>query len=143
MRTPSQFGHKVGSGWGFVCGKRLDDEQDYRLGASNGVTERLYNFKVRSLTEDTEKVSYQQGMIKECAKVGMKPTCDDAGCKGDSRVVYLGNKKGFGLQSYYKRNRNPSSYVLPSRIPSLCTRSTRAGIEWCCCHRAVCMARPR
>ena len=34
-------------------------------------------------------------------------------------------------------------YVLPSRIPSLCTRSTRAGIEWCCCHRAVCMARPR
>ena len=21
--------------------------------------------------------------------------------------------------------------------------STRAGIEWCCCHRAVCMARPR
>ena len=33
--------------------------------------------------------------------------------------------------------------VRPSRIPSLCTRSTRAGIEWCCCHRAVCMARPR
>ena len=27
-------------------------------------------------------------------------------------------------------------YVLPSRIPSLCTRSTRAGIEWCRCHRA-------
>ena len=24
-----------------------------------------------------------------------------------------------------------------SRIPSLCTRCTRAGIEWCCCHRAV------
>ena len=34
-------------------------------------------------------------------------------------------------------------YVLPSRIPSLCTRSTRTGIEWCCCHRAVCMAWPR
>ena len=34
-------------------------------------------------------------------------------------------------------------YVLPSRIPFLCTRSTRAGIEWCCRHRAVCMARPR
>ena len=33
--------------------------------------------------------------------------------------------------------------VRPSRIPSLCTRSTRAGIEWCCCHRAVCMAQPR
>ena len=33
--------------------------------------------------------------------------------------------------------------VRPSRIPSLCTRSTRAGIEWCCCHRAVFMARPR
>ena len=29
------------------------------------------------------------------------------------------------------------------RIPSLCPRSTRAGIEWCCCRRAVCMARPR
>ena len=35
------------------------------------------------------------------------------------------------------------TYVLPSRIPSLCTRSMRAGIEWCRCHRAVCMARPR
>ena len=34
------------------------------------------------------------------------------------------------------------TYVLPSRIPSLCTRSTRAGIEWCCCHRAVCMVWP-
>ena len=33
--------------------------------------------------------------------------------------------------------------VRASRIPSLCTRPTRAGIEWCCCHRAVCMARPR
>ena len=33
--------------------------------------------------------------------------------------------------------------VRPSRIPSLCTRSTRAGIEWCCCNRAVCMARSR
>ena len=33
--------------------------------------------------------------------------------------------------------------VRPPRIPSLCTRSTREGIEWCCCHRAVCMARPR
>ena len=33
--------------------------------------------------------------------------------------------------------------VRPSPIPSLCTCSTRAGIEWCCCHRAVCMARPR
>ena len=33
--------------------------------------------------------------------------------------------------------------VRPSRIPSLCTRSTRAGIEWCFCHCAVCMARPR
>ena len=33
--------------------------------------------------------------------------------------------------------------VRPSRIFSLCTRSTRAGIEWCCCHRTVCMARPR
>ena len=33
--------------------------------------------------------------------------------------------------------------VRPSRIPSLCTRSTCAGIDWCCCHRAVCMAWPR
>ena len=33
--------------------------------------------------------------------------------------------------------------VRPSRIPSLCTRFTRAGIEWCYCHRAVCMVRPR
>ena len=32
-----------------------------------------------------------------------------------------------------------SRSVLPSRIPSLCPRSTHAGIEWCCCHRAVCM----
>ena len=39
--------------------------------------------------------------------------------------------------------RRSLSAVRPSRTPSLCTRSTRAGIEWCCCHRAVCMARPR
>ena len=37
----------------------------------------------------------------------------------------------------------PAKQVRPSRIPSLCTRSTRAGIEWRCCHRAVCMAQPR
>ena len=30
----------------------------------------------------------------------------------------------------------------PSLIPSLCTRLTRAGIEWPRCHRAACMARP-
>ena len=30
----------------------------------------------------------------------------------------------------------------PSLIPSLCTRFTRAGIEWPRCHRAACMARP-
>ena len=30
----------------------------------------------------------------------------------------------------------------PSRIPSLCTHFTRAGIEWRRCHRAACMARP-
>ena len=31
----------------------------------------------------------------------------------------------------------------PSRIPPCCAHSTRAGIEWSRCHRAVCMARPR
>ena len=30
----------------------------------------------------------------------------------------------------------------PSRIPPLCVHLTRAGIEWCRCHRAVCMAQP-
>ena len=30
----------------------------------------------------------------------------------------------------------------PSLIPYLCTTFTRAGIEWCRCHHAVCMARP-
>ena len=29
------------------------------------------------------------------------------------------------------RKLSDETYVLPSRIPSLCTRSTRAGIEWC------------
>ena len=30
----------------------------------------------------------------------------------------------------------------PSPVASLCIRFTRAGIEWCRCHHAVCMARP-
>ena len=34
------------------------------------------------------------------------------------------------------------STARPSLIPALRTSFTRAGIEWCRCHRAVCMARP-
>jgi len=50
-----------------------------------------------------------------------------------------------GMRHTYHRFNvsQPLPEVRPSRIPSSCTRSTRAGIEWCCCHRAVCMARPR
>ena len=32
-------------------------------------------------------------------------------------------------------------WARPSPIPSPCTQSTRAGIEWRRCHRAACMAR--
>ena len=42
-----------------------------------------------------------------------------------------------------ERHPPTAAAVRPSRIPSLCTRSTRAGIEWCCFYRAFCMARPR
>ena len=41
------------------------------------------------------------------------------------------------------QGKHRSEIVRPSRIPPLCTRSTHAGIEWFCCHRAVCMAWPR
>ena len=35
------------------------------------------------------------------------------------------------------KTKEESCAARASRIPSLCTRFTRAGIEWCRCHRAV------
>ena len=56
----------------------------------------------------------------------------------------LRQKLLFGYQGWFD---NPTSgsrgEARPSLIPSLCTRFTRAGTEWCRYHRAVCMARPR
>ena len=47
--------------------------------------------------------------------------------------------KRFRSNEYFMEKN--STLARPSLIPSLCTHSTRAGIEWRRCYHAVCMAR--
>ena len=51
-------------------------------------------------------------------------------------------KKINDLRQKLKQMKSAAGPARPSLIPSLCTRFTRAGIEWPRCHRAACMARP-
>ena len=50
---------------------------------------RTYTFKV--VKASTTSGKYGDIMIKDCAKVGMKPVCDHPSyCKTDSKAVYIG-----------------------------------------------------
>ena len=59
------------------------------LGARNGVAAREYTFKI--VKASTTSGKYSDIMIKDCAKLGMKPVCDHPSyCRTDSKAVYIG-----------------------------------------------------
>ena len=104
------------------------------------------------LAVTSESASYARALEGQCAqRWGKRP---GGGCCGVVAVAHTeggagtgvrGDGEVIGVSSHRELLMRTLAgwLVRPSRIPSLCTRSTRAGIEWCCCHRAVCMARPR
>ena len=72
-----------------MCAKVHGEPFEASLGAKNGVAARTYTFKV--VKASTTSGKYGDIMIKDCAKVGMKPVCDHPSyCKTDSKAVYIG-----------------------------------------------------
>ena len=96
-----------------------------------------YEFTAATLGSRVEWQRVADGVAQEVRRHG-----GPAAVQGASATTHLEAAKQT-LPAAAQAEGGSAAYVLPSRIPSLCTRSTRAGIEWCCCHRAVCMARPR
>jgi hypothetical protein len=107
---------------------KRDDPFQGQLGSKNGADAGLYKFqRIRAeLAEHTQIMNYyDQIMVKECAKVDMKPLCDHPSyCKGDSKSVYLGQQYHIA----HKPHRDIDSYFptgwaqLKSKFPTtFCT----------------------
>ena len=59
------------------------------LGKRNGVPARTYDFQIVKASSTSGR--YSDIMIKDCAKIGMKPVCDHKSyCKDDKAAIYLG-----------------------------------------------------
>ena len=73
----------------FVCGTYDGAPFGVKLGAKNGVKAAFYDFQVVKASAKSGK--YSDIMIKDCAKIGMKPVCDHPSyCKTDKKALYLG-----------------------------------------------------
>jgi hypothetical protein len=73
----------------FMCGTYEGAPFVASLGAKNGVKAARYDFKVVKASAKSGK--YSDIMIKDCAKVGMKPVCDHPSyCKTDKNALYIG-----------------------------------------------------
>jgi hypothetical protein len=76
-----------------------------QLGGRNGADPGTYRFQKRRA--QTTSGNYDTVAINECAKVNMKPLCDNPSyCKGDSRSVYIGQDNHMA----YPPHRNQDSY---------------------------------
>ena len=65
--------------------------------------------------------------------IEMLHTLDYASIESKERADHVVENVKFSLQAFFgvKQRPTPHSYTArPSRIPSLCTQFTRAGIEW-------------
>ena len=72
----------------FMCGQ-IEGEFTASLGERKGVPARTYEFKVVKASQNSGR--YSDVMIKDCAKVGMKPVCDHPHyCKTDTKAIYIG-----------------------------------------------------
>ena len=75
------------------------------LGAKNGAKGGRYEFRVVKASSTSGK--YQDIMIKECSKYGMKPVCDHPHyCKSDSKALYIGQTHHIA----YPGHRNNNGY---------------------------------
>ena len=94
----------------------------------------------------TRSGTYAATMVRECKKFGMKPVCDDPSlCANDANALYIGHNGSLARQqsgplgfievahlwsARCSYGGTGPSFAYSGTIPSLCTRFTRAGIEW-------------
>ena len=73
----------------FMCGTYQGAPFTGTLGSRNGVPARQYNFQIVKASASSGR--YSDVMIKDCAKIGMKPICDHKSyCKSDVNSIYIG-----------------------------------------------------
>ena len=73
----------------FMCGKVDGAPFTALLQSKNGVPAREYEFQRQKASASSGR--YSDIMIKDCAKIGMKPVCDHPSyCKTDSKSIYIG-----------------------------------------------------
>jgi hypothetical protein len=102
------------------------------LSGENGANAGNYTFqRVRAQVDVTSAGTYDEVMISECAKVGMKPLCDNPTyCKSDTKSVYIGQSHNIA----HKPHRNINSYfptgwdTLKHKFPdTFCTYTANSG----------------
>merc|ERR1712190_199706 len=73
----------------FVCASYQGMPFTASLGAKNGVPARTYDFQLMKASSTSG--NYQDIMVRECSKIGMKPVCDHPHyCKNAKNAIYLG-----------------------------------------------------
>ena len=103
----------------FMCGKVDGAPFRVSLGAKNGVSAQTYDFQIVKASSSSGR--YSTVMVKDCAKVGMKPVCDHPSyCKTDKQAIYIGQTHHLAYPGH--RCQGPRS-----RAASTLVRSTGTG----------------
>jgi len=105
------------------------------LGAKNGAKGGRYEFRVVKASSTSGK--YQDIMIKECSKYGMKPVCDHPHyCKSDSKALYIGQTHHIAYPGH--RNNNgyfPSNWnTVARKWDGLCSYTAHHGAPRALCN---------
>jgi len=113
----------------FICGKMLGIVLKFEktLGPRNDVPSRKYQFRVTSTEE--RKGNFNEVMVTECKKHGMKPVCD-FGKWCDDKSVFLGQEKHLAHPATRKKSKYfPDGWDsdLASAFDGLCVYTGKEG----------------
>ena len=119
----------------FMCGTYEGAPFSVSLGAKNGVKAAFYDFQVVKASSSSGR--YSDVMMKDCAKIGMKPVCDHPNyCKNSKKSIYLGQTHHIAYPGH--RNNNgffPSGWsAVAKKWDGLCSYTESANGNHALCN---------
>ena len=118
-----------------------NDDEFKALVEGDGVGEVYFNRRGAGYDQDDDRGSGADGESESESESESEAEAEAQGTPHKNRVCL--RRKGHAAEIFLNRGFAFQSKARPSHIPPWCTRCMPAGIEWCRCHRAVCMARSR